>query len=179
MCAYSAWDGTYDQVIEANVLTSSKCGGSTGYGYDYENKKDLSIGRTWFGDHFCKSNTRRDEAAQDQSVSADAIGPMGVRSDLLHQGDGFYFGTTNEAGEQTVNFTPIAELAHILPAQLIANKTGTATTTVTTPKNAKYLKYWCRGYSKNTPDLDFANVALASLWDSRYLGWHVWGYFVK
>ncbi|KAH5028609.1 hypothetical protein HBI75_135660 [Parastagonospora nodorum] len=179
LCAWSAWEGTYDEVIAANVLISFDCGGSTGYGWDYENKKDLTIGRTWLGDHICKINTRCDEPVQDQSVAAHAVEPMRVRSDLLQQGDGLYYGTINEAGEKTVEFTPIAELAALLPAQSATAENVTATTRDTFPPNVKYTKYWCRGYSENTPDLDFANVALAAMWDNMYLGWHNYVSFVK
>ncbi|EAT87637.2 hypothetical protein SNOG_05246 [Parastagonospora nodorum SN15] len=179
LCAWSAWEGTYDEVIAANVLISFDCGGSTGYGWDYENKKDLTIGRTWLGDHICKINTHRDESVHDESVAAHAVEPMRVRSDLLQQGDGLYYGTINEAGEKTVEFTPIAELAALLPAQSATTENVTATTTDTFPPNVKYTKYWCRGYSENTPDLDFANVALAAMWDNMYLGWHNYVSFVK
>jgi hypothetical protein len=179
LCAWSAWEGTYDEVIAANVLISFDCGGSTGYGWDYENKKDLTIGRTWLGDHICRINTRRDEPVQDQSVAAHAAEPMRVRSDLLQQGDGLYYGKTNEAGERTVKFTPGAELVASLPAQVATTENVTATTTGTLHQNVKGSRIWCKGHSQNTPDLDYANIALAALWDSVYLGLDEWAFFVK
>lgn len=104
---------------------------------------------------------------------------MRQRSDLLQQGDGLYHETVNEAGERTVNFTPIAELAAFLTAQTAANENVAATTTGTLHQNYQKSAIYCKGYSQNTPDLDHANIALAALQDSVYLENYHWAVFVK
>jgi hypothetical protein len=58
VCAYGAWDGSYDKVIDAHLRINGHCNGaSIAYGYDYDNVVNVSIGRTFYGDHICRWDT--------------------------------------------------------------------------------------------------------------------------
>ena len=56
-CNYQRNYLTYQLIIDMHVVISSQCNGSPAYGWDRRTNgggaNDLSVGRTFRGDHFC------------------------------------------------------------------------------------------------------------------------------
>lgn len=138
-----------------HIALSKKCGGSAVYGYthdtDENGAKNLAVGRTFTGDHFCTKNFR----GKRETAPMPALKPFTVAEHLMKQGNGLYIAKFNEAGEAAVDFTPASEMPSfdITTANLAAKNVG--------PLHKRDGVECVEGTSKNLDDLNFANIMVA------------------
>jgi len=141
-----------------HIALSKKCGGSAVYGYTHYTEqngaKNLAVGRTFTGDHFCTKNFKGKREPAPEPVPAPKT--FTVAEHLMNQGNGLYIAKFNEAGEASVDFTPASEMpsVDITTANLAAKNAG--------PLHKRDGVECVEGTSKNLDDLNLANVVVAN-----------------
>jgi hypothetical protein len=123
----------------------------------------LSVGRTYTGNKFCEKHfypppkqlEERDPAPKNFTIA----------KSLMQQGNGLYLATFDDSGKASVEFTPAAQLPAInstLPAINITLTTENPTMMSIRALRKRGEVHCDRKDSKNTGDLNWANVQLAN-----------------
>lgn len=172
VCPYTPWVGDSAVVLAAHATVTKVCNGKTKYGYvrmrgsedsSGDAPSDLSIGRTWRGDHFCEGGHAPPLPPKDQKeVSRDglsghdkaAVAHLAIPTNLREQGDGLYVASRDESGNINVNFTPM----EVLAASNLTGNTAPSLGSFEVPNSKVYkYDYNCTGTSKNEYDLVWAH----------------------
>jgi hypothetical protein len=186
-CAYRAWKGSYDKVIEYHTTISAGCRDQAGYGYNHHAARteadiNLSVGRTERGDHFCDKhfNGKRLVKSIEQVkkpvpvTSRSTTYDLSIASHLMFQGDGFYLATLNDDGETTVEFTAKAELS--TTGEPIARSSESNAARIVRLLSKRDVQTCSGGFSTHVDDLNWANVQLAKNADGHKYNKKQWGW---